>query len=80
MKKAKRNGKRKHVGTDASRNRVLQYARKVGIISNERACKIGDWEQAWYHLNALREAGLLKHAGYNLWSPVRKRGRPRVSL
>jgi len=83
MRKVKRNGhlkrKRKRLDTDASRERVLKYARKVGIISNERACEIGEWRQAWYHLEAMRKAGLLTHAGYNLWAPARKRGRSRIA-
>jgi hypothetical protein len=77
MRKVKKNGhlkrKRKRLDTDASRERVLKYARKEGIISNERACEIGNWNQAWYHLSAMADAGLLKHAGYNLWTPARRR-------
>jgi hypothetical protein len=71
---------RKRLDTSISRQRVLKHARKAGIISNEQACEIGQWDQAWYHLNAMCEAGLLTHAGYNLWAPARKRGRSRMAV
>ena len=68
--------KRKKVLT--ARAKVLAEARKVGVISNDRAREVGKWNQSWYHLNAMAEAGLLAHAGYNLWTPVKGKGRPRM--
>ena len=53
-------------------DKLLQEARHEGVISNERACKVGRLEQSWYHLNALVEAGKLTRAGYNQWMPVRR--------
>ena len=77
----KKNGhgkKRTHEDTVKARKRIMREAKRAGIISNERARKIGGFGQVWYHLNTLCEAGLLKHAGYNLWAPVKRRGRPRA--
>jgi hypothetical protein len=60
-----------------SRRLVLAKAYKQGFITNAQASKIGKWQQSWYHLNALAEAGFLEHDGYNRW---RKNGpgRPKV--
>jgi len=59
-----------HPKTVRARERVLKEAKKTGIISNQRACYIGKWDQAWFHLNALRKAGLLRRVGYNQWMPM----------
>jgi hypothetical protein len=56
-----------------ARARVLDWARKTGSISNAQACKVGRWGQAWYHLNKLTEAGLLRRTGFNVWVPVKRR-------
>lgn len=64
--------------TVKARDKVLKEAKKIGVISSSRACKIGGFEQAWYHLQAMVKAGDLKHAGYNQWIPVKRRGRPRL--
>ena len=53
-------------------DKLLKEAKREGVISNERACKVGRLEQSWYHLNALVESGKLKRAGYNQWMPVRR--------
>ena len=55
--------------TALARARVLKEARRVGVISNKRACQVGRVSQAWYHLNALVKAGQLKRVGYNQWMP-----------
>lgn len=71
----KRNGKAKkikvntHESTEKSRERVLRVARKRGLITNAQARAVGQWDQAWYHLNAMRRAGLLKREGFNIWRP-----------
>ena len=54
-----------------ARMKVFTAAKKRGIISSELACKVGGWNQAWFHLNAMAKAGMLKHAGYNQWLPGR---------
>lgn len=58
-----------HRATERSRERVLKVARKRGLITNAQARVIGQWDQAWYHLNAMRQAGLLKREGFNVWRP-----------
>ena len=55
--------------TALARARVLKEARRVGVISNKRACQVGRVSQAWYHLNALVKAGQLRRVGYNQWMP-----------
>jgi hypothetical protein len=73
------NGKKRKVmrgvreSTLQARARVYEAARKRGIISSEKACEIGGWNQAWFHLNAMVKAGLMKRAGYNQWLPARRR-------
>jgi hypothetical protein len=57
--------------TARARERVLNEARKKGSITNARARIVGRWDQSWYHLNAMREAGLLKKDGFNVWRPRR---------
>ena len=58
-----------HESTDKARERVLRVAKKRGLITNAQARIVGKWEQAWYHLNAMRRAGLLKREGFNVWRP-----------
>jgi hypothetical protein len=58
--------------TELIRNSLLNEAKRVGVISNERACEVGGLQQSWYHLNALVVARKLKRAGYNQWMPVRR--------
>jgi hypothetical protein len=62
--------------TKDARIRVVKRALKKGSITNEEAKKVGKWNQCYYHLNKLAEAGLLKRTGYNTWEPTRRRGRP----
>ena len=71
------NGK-KHKQVRQARDRVLRYAREQGSITNKEAKKIGKWNQAWWHLNALVEAKMLRYEDYNCWVPVKrkKRGPP----
>ena len=56
-----------------ARARVLKEAQRKGIISNDQARAVGGWDQAWYHLNAMAQAGLLKRAGFNQWLPAGRR-------
>jgi hypothetical protein len=63
-----------------SRMRVLKAARKAGSITNAEAKAIGRWDQAWFHLNKMCKAGVLRHISYNEWAPVRIKGRPRHDL
>lgn len=59
--------------TVEARMRVLKEAKRKGVISNDQARAVGGFDQAWYHLNAMVQAGLLKRAGYNQWMPAAKR-------
>ena len=59
----------KRESTQEARERVLRVAKKRGSITNQQASIIGKWAQAWYHLDAMRKAGLLKKGGFNLWKP-----------
>jgi len=68
--------------TAVARLRVLREAHRMGFVTNARASKIGRWNQSWFHLNKMVEAGVLIYKGYNKWEPSpsqlnRKRGRPR---
>jgi len=63
----KRKDKREQVAR--ARERVLKVARKYGAITNAQARTIGKWDQAWYHLDAMRRAGLLKRDEFNVWRP-----------
>jgi hypothetical protein len=71
-KKRKRRIWRKGPSTKSrdAREKVLQEALRSGIISSATACRIGKWNQAWFHLDALRKAGKLIYKGYNQWLPV----------
>jgi hypothetical protein len=73
MKKRKRISFKKidREKTARARERVLNEARKRGSITNARAREIGKWDQAWYHLNEMRKAGLLKKGEFNEWRPRR---------
>jgi len=59
--------------TERKRAKVFKRAKRQGFVTNNEAKKIGGWIQAWYHLNAMREAGYLKQKGHNLWVIGRKR-------
>ena len=59
-----------HNRTREARERVLKAARRKGVISHELACTVGGFNQAWYHLHAMEQAGELKRAGYNQWVPA----------
>lgn len=74
--KRKTNGKRRGVRSSHSRTReayerVLKAARRHGMISNDMACDVGGFAQGWYHLNAMKKAGMLKRKGFNQWVPTR---------
>lgn len=74
----KRNGKTKILRgerktTLKARERVFKAAKKRGIITSAQACKVGNWGQAWFHLNAMVDAGQMEYAGYNRWLPARRR-------
>lgn len=58
-----------HPRTKEARERVLKAAQRKGRITNELACVVGGFNQAWYHLNAMVKAGELKRTGYNQWVP-----------
>ena len=51
-----------------ARARVLTEVRRKGYITNEKAKEVGRWAQAWYHLNQMAEAGILKRDEYNRWT------------
>ena len=77
----KANGRRRRQvttrkATTKARTRVVRHARKKGAVTNDEARRIGRWAQAYYHLNKLAEAGLLKRKEYNTWVPIKRRGRP----
>ena len=57
-----------------ARKRVLTEVRRKGFITNSRAQELGRWAQAWYHLNKMAEAGILRRGDYNRWV-LRKPGR-----
>lgn len=73
---SKTNGKAAH-STELSkreaiaeaRARVLRVAQRRGFITNTQARVVGHWNQAWYHLNAMRKAKLLVYEGFNIWKP-----------
>lgn len=71
----RKNGRQLIFGRDRAatgRRRVLAAAKRDGFISNDRARKVGGWNQPWYHLNKLAEAGYLKHDGFSEWRPTRR--------
>lgn len=80
MKRRKKiNGRRQvndRKSTMKARGRVLSRAIKKGAITNEEAKRAGGWAQSWYHLHKLAQAGVLRREGYDMWVPVRRRGRP----
>ena len=59
--------------TERKRGKVFKRAKQQGYITNAKAKQIGQWSQAWHHLNTLRKRGYLKQAGHNLWIPGKKR-------
>jgi hypothetical protein len=71
----------KHRKILRARLKVLKRARRDGFVTNAVAKKIGKWHQAWFHLNAMAEAGYLVHDGYNKWKPAKRGpGRPRLNF
>jgi predicted ArsR family transcriptional regulator len=79
--KAKINGTELQRLTAEARSRVIKFARENGHVTNKEARELLGTAQAYYHLQRLQKAGLLRHAKYNQWVPVkrRKRGRPKAS-
>jgi hypothetical protein len=59
--------------TEAARARVVRAARENGYITNAQARVVGRWRQAWYHLHALYQAGLLRKDGFNRWVPRKQK-------
>jgi hypothetical protein len=57
---------RKRSTVTAGRVRVILHALKTPI-THAQACRIGGFAQSWYHLEALRKAGLLERTEYNTW-------------
>jgi len=55
--------------TAKARERILKVAKKRGSITHAQARVIGKWDQAWYHLDAMRRAGLLRRDEFNVWRP-----------
>jgi hypothetical protein len=55
-----------------ARRRILRAAMRTGHITNARARRIGGFGQVWFHLNAMREAGILKNNGFNKWVPTKR--------
>ena len=51
------------------RARILAEAKRKGSISNARARAVAGIAQCWYHLAAMRKAGLLRHKDFNVWVP-----------
>lgn len=88
MKRKKANGHTRRVNRRVNdrksivkaRGRVLQRAIKQGTISNDEVKAVMKVHQAWYHLNKMAEAGVLKRTGYDSWEPVRRRGRPPTAI
>lgn len=58
-----------HPATERIRERILKEAKRVGVLTNKRACAIVKSNQVWYHLTSMAKAGMLKHAGFNQWTP-----------
>ena len=63
-----------------ARARVLKRAVQSGYITNNQARKVGQFDQAWYHLNKLAKAGLLKREKFNRWVPTRRAENALVNL
>jgi hypothetical protein len=68
-KKRKRKSTKAHEASELARARVLRVAKKRGSITHRLASKVGRWEQGWYHLDAMRRAGLLTKDKFNVWRP-----------
>jgi hypothetical protein len=56
--------------TAAARRRVLEEIWRKGTITHARACAVGGFAQARYHLTALAKAGLIEHDKFNSWRAV----------
>lgn len=82
MRKRKTNGRRQVIPVNGrektlqARTRLMKAALKRGSITNAQAKTLLNKAQAYYHLNKLAEAGLLKREAYDTWVPIRRRGRP----
>jgi len=76
MKRRKKLNGRTHLRPIIERKRakVVKFARRHGSVTNAQATELLGTEQAYYHLAQLAEMGLLKHVGWNLWKPGRKKG------
>ena len=79
----KPNGRRRQIrqvndrkSVQKARMRLLTYAREKGSVNNSQAKRLLGLPQAYYHLNKLAEAGVLKRTDYDEWTPVKRRGRP----
>jgi predicted HTH transcriptional regulator len=53
--------------------KIVEFAKRNGSITNAQIREIGGFKREQYHLNQLKRRGLLAHVGYNKWAPVFKR-------
>jgi hypothetical protein len=59
--------------TFKARKRILRAVKKYGFITNEKARKVGRFDQAWYHLNRMVELKVLQRSGHNEWTLAKRR-------
>jgi hypothetical protein len=59
---------RSHNKTAQAYYRVIDYLSDHGSITHQKACEIGGWNHATYHLARLCQRGDLKRKGYNKWT------------
>ena len=58
---------------EKARQRVINYAKRHGSVTSQRAQELLGTAQSYYHLRVLVEEGLLEHAGWNKWRPGKSR-------
>lgn len=63
-----------------ARLKILREAEKKGVITNARAKQIGGFSQVWFHLKWMKDAGYLRHSGYNEWKPDKRRSKAELEL
>jgi hypothetical protein len=68
-----KNGYSKRKIISRARHRILAEARRKGYVTNAMAKKTGGFQQAWFHLNAMVEAGALEYSSFNRWVPAKPR-------
>ena len=67
-KKPKRHNGLKRRSVLRARAKIVREVERKGFITNAKAKKLGKFSQAWFHLQAMADAGVLKHSGYNEWT------------